>query len=167
MNRNTWWLSPAAFGGAVVLFFLPFLVVTCQGQQVASLTGVQLVTGTSVRDPMSGQQRKQGGEPLAAMALVCAGGGLALGVATRRRSRSHGATIAGCAGAVAMLLLKAKLDGDMAREGQGMLQAQYTSAYWLAVLFLAGGATLAAMRGTGTERGPIPVDSASPVRDSS
>lgn len=48
--------SPAVFGLAALMFLMPFGLVSCNGRQVAQVSGVQLVTGTSISTGMGSQQ---------------------------------------------------------------------------------------------------------------
>ena len=40
--------SPAFYGAIVILFFLPFVNLSCGGQTIMSVTGFQLITGTEI-----------------------------------------------------------------------------------------------------------------------
>lgn len=66
-------LSPAAFVLALICFFLPFANFSCQGHQVATFSGIQLATGTTVKQPqVFGAPRSQrvDPEPFAVLALL-------------------------------------------------------------------------------------------------
>jgi len=135
-------LSPAIFAVALFGFFLPFVSVTCQGTRVASLTGIQLVTGTTVDQPSLSRTRsepqKVSGEPLAVFALLCAIAGLGLSFLKSSKS-SLAPALVGLAGVILLLALKVKIDNDALREGEGMLQVEYGAGFWLALLsFLVG-----------------------------
>jgi hypothetical protein len=72
-------VSSGLFGLAVIFFILPFITVSCGGQLVLTLNGVQLVTGTSAptgfpNDPDS----RIDPEPLVQLTLLCALVGLVL-----------------------------------------------------------------------------------------
>ena len=41
-------LNPGSFGIVILCFFLPFINIKCNGVKLASVTGVQLATGTNV-----------------------------------------------------------------------------------------------------------------------
>ncbi|MBP7147732.1 MAG: hypothetical protein KBD01_09320 [Acidobacteria bacterium] len=47
--------SPALFGLALACFVMPFMSVSCQGQKLVSLTGLQLMTGAEVKPEMPDQ----------------------------------------------------------------------------------------------------------------
>jgi hypothetical protein len=157
--------SPAAFGLALLCFLLPFVHISCAGEKVIGFTGVQLVLGTevssadvdaSVRQSMGmdmgtgsglsqalqGSSRQKVGPELWAIAAFLAAA-VGLGVSfIKDKRRWLGGTIASGIGAVALLVLKLKIDHDIAREGEGLLEAQYAIGYCLALLVFVGAAAL-------------------------
>jgi len=52
------------------------------------------------------------------------------------RKSSIAPAITGVAGSILFLLLKAKLDNDILRERQGMVQLEYSTGFWLTFLLL-------------------------------
>ncbi len=141
--------SPAAFGLAILCFVLPFTHISCQGERVASLSGLQLVVGTEISgaelqgfgDMRDASREKVNPEPLAILALVIAIVGVAVGFRKDKKGRIA-SIAAGAAGAVVLLLLKLKIDNEVATEGEGLLEVAYGSGYYLAFLFLIGAAAL-------------------------
>lgn len=143
MQKSLGKVSPAVFGAILFSFFLAFFSVSCQGQKIMTLTGLQLVTGTTVQQPeMMGpaKAKRVGGEPLAVAAFVCALVGLALSFVKGPRQTVIRAVL-GAIGAFALLLLKWKLDNQILKQGEGMLHAEYETGFWLA-LFLYFAATV-------------------------
>jgi len=134
---NTKKFSPALFALIIILFFLPFLTVNCSGTKVANLTGIQLVTGTTVSQPSTFDQtnstQKEGSEPWAIVAFVLAFIGLALSFLKSFRSAIAPA-IVGAFGAISLLLLKMRIDNEVFTQGQGSLQAEYQAGFWLVFL---------------------------------
>ncbi len=131
--------------GALLLFFLPFVDVSCQGRHVVSFTGIQLVTGTTVQQPrLDGppKAKRIPGEPAALMSLAFGAVAAALSFARVRRVLVASSLASG-AGALSLLVLKVRVDDDILSEGQGVLQVQYSWAYWLALLLFASGCVLA------------------------
>ncbi|MBM3243119.1 hypothetical protein FJZ31_43220, partial [Candidatus Poribacteria bacterium] len=71
-------LSPAIFVIILICFFLPFVSASCGGQKLATLSGVQLVTGTTVEGARPSEDifraekatQKVDTEPLAIAALI-------------------------------------------------------------------------------------------------
>ncbi|MBL7209075.1 MAG: zinc-ribbon domain-containing protein [Dehalococcoidia bacterium] len=137
--------SPAIFAIALICFFLPFITVSCGGQKVATLTGVQLVTGTAIEQPDlfgEGQQAETlDGEPLAILAFLSAVAGLGLSFIKGRKIVIAPA-ISGVAGSILLLLLKSKIDNEILSEGAGMIQVEYGIGFWLTILVFLSAAGL-------------------------
>lgn len=134
-------ISPALFGLIVICFFLPFMNISCGGQKIVTLTGLQFVTGTSVeqQDPFSGKAKSEKieSEPLAVAVFLCALAGLALSF-LHSRSGTILPAIAGGAGGGLLLLFKHGMDQKVLQEGEGLIQVQYEFGFWLMLmLFLA------------------------------
>jgi hypothetical protein len=158
-------VSPAIFIASILCFLFPFITVSCGGQRVASFSGVQLATGTTVEQPqMFGppQKQKVDPDPTAAVAALCAI--LGLGLSFLRARAALGPAISGAVGAVSLLLLKSRLNDQIVKQGQGMLQVNYESGFSLALILLIAGAAwnvyLFSQRGTaavaGLPGGPPP-----------
>lgn len=133
-------ISPAMFGVALICVFLPFVNLSCGGQKLASLTGIQLVTGTTIKQPamirqMFGQMQPQKfkGNPLAIISFLSAIAGLGLSFLKAKKNIIVSTIIAGI-GAVSLILLKSKLNNDILREGGGMIQIEYTFGFWMVML---------------------------------
>lgn len=128
--------SPAIFGIALIMFFLPWINVSCGGERVATFTGIQLVTGTTIKNPIENRTEKVNGEPLAIFALliVIVGFGLSF---LKDKSGTIGSAAVGGIGAIILLILKSKLDNEILKEGSGMLHLGYgVGFYSTLVLFL-------------------------------
>jgi hypothetical protein len=138
MDNKVMKFSPAIFIIILICFFLPFINITCQGEKVATLTGIQLVTGTTIEQPSmfgaKGKTTKVEGELMALLAFISAIVGLILSF-LKNRKISLATAIVGGLGLIFLLLLKNKLDNDMLREGQGMLQLEYSTGFWLTLIF--------------------------------
>jgi len=141
--------SPAFFGLVLLCFCFPFTHISCQGDRVATFSGVQLVVGTRIstadmemlgQNPRSAQQ-KVGRELWAILAFLSAGAGLA-GFALKGQRRYLDGAIAGGVGVLALLLLKLRIDDAVLSEGEGMLRAEYGGGYYLAMLVFASAAAL-------------------------
>ena len=126
------------FGAVMTTFLFTFANVSCQGQRVASLSGVQLAFGTQVAKSDvwgNAKQEKVPAEPFALFALIAAAGGTALALIGRAVRRLTVA--AGLGGAFLLLILIGKLD----RDASGMLQVSPGFGLLLAiVLFLVAAA---------------------------
>ncbi len=131
-------ISAATFGLVLVCFLMPFVSVSCQQQKLITLTGLQMVTGTTLQEPqMLGPSRTQkiDPEPLAIVAFLCALGGLVVSIAIGRKHPIVPAILGG-AGVVALFSLKSELDGEVLRQSNGLFHLDYEAGFWLAVLLL-------------------------------
>lgn len=84
MKESGKFISPALFLLVALCFFLPFVSFTCQGQKIATVTGMELVTGTKIERfqmPNMGNQQENSdllkqnqldSEPLAIAAFIFA-----------------------------------------------------------------------------------------------
>jgi len=137
-------MSPAIFALALICFFLPFVEMSCQGQKILTLTGIQLATGTTIAQPAAfgqAQTRRVSGEPSAVVALLSAIVGLGLSFLKNGKA-PIGPAIAGGLGLVTLLLLKSKMDGDILREGGGMIQVEYAVGFWTTFILYASALAL-------------------------
>ncbi len=125
------------FGLILICFLLPFVTVSCAGQDILTMSGLQLSIGETVETPNTagGPPNKQQlpGQPLAGFAFASAGIGLGVSFIRSRRGLI-GQTIAGVAGAFLLLLLKTKIDRDVFQDGQSITSAKYGLGFWLAFL---------------------------------
>ena len=82
-------LPPAAYLLALICFLLPFVEVSCNGQKIVSLTGLQLLAGPQIGDG-SGMfaQRKHQAKPETSVVVAFVAGiaGLVLSVLKQRRT---------------------------------------------------------------------------------
>ena len=153
--------SPAAFVIIIVCFFLPFVNLTCSGQTVMSLTGIQLITGAEYKpqgmfdqqemfENQNDQQTEElttsqdiDAQPMAFFALLFAVIGLILSF-IRKRVMAIICIVTSVLGAVCLLLLKASIDSDASSmQGQGVIQIEYQFGYWFAFILFIAGAVLA------------------------
>jgi hypothetical protein len=128
-------LSPTIFGIAIVCFLLPWVNFSCQGQHVATFTGLELVTGTTMHQQgMYGQSqnKKVDPEPLAIAVLFFTVLGLALSFLKGGKSALVPAIVGGLT-LILLFLLKSKIETDAANQGQGMIQTEYAIGFWLAL----------------------------------
>ncbi|MCU0343235.1 MAG: hypothetical protein MUF28_05385 [Ignavibacterium sp.] len=144
--------SPVFYGVIVLLFFLPFVNLSCGGQTIMSITGFQLITGTEVKasgmfgemnsnDDLNTDQKKEiESQPLALFAFLSALIGLIVSFFKMRIPALINIVIS-IAGVVFLLLLKVSLDGDadLNVSGQNVITLDYQFAYWFSIiLFIAG-----------------------------
>lgn len=141
MNNVLERVSPAMFIIVLICFFLPFTTFTCSGEKMATITGVQYVTGTSITVPGSGsfgskpQTEKISPEPLIIVVLVFTVLGLIISFANGTISYVL-SVIAGIGGTIFLFLFKSKVDKETLAEGGGMIQVDYNVGFWLAIVLL-------------------------------
>ena len=103
---------------------------------------MSLDTGAMLPSELQGSSRqKVNPEVWAVAAFLAALVGLGVSFIKDKRGWTGGA-IAGAAGAVALLLLKLKIDNDVAREGEGLLEVHYAMGYGLALIVFVAAAAL-------------------------
>lgn len=145
--------SPAFYGIIILLFFLPFVNLSCSGQTIMSVTGFQLITGTEVNatgmfggemnssdEPNMDKKKEIEFQPLALFAFVAAIIGLIISF-FKMRITALSNIVVSIAGVVFLILLKVNLDGnaDLNVSGQNVITLDYQFAYWLSIiLFIAG-----------------------------
>jgi hypothetical protein len=148
-------MSVGAYVGMLLCFFLPFATVSCQGQTVASMTGLQLAIGMQSQQEMSAGPKASSAQPnpFARLALV----GVVVGLVLSLRGRGYRSVRAaiGLTAAVALLLLKASVESEVHRQSIGMLSVEFGPAYWIAVL-LGVAASAAALAGPSEAETRIP-----------
>ena len=101
--------SSALYGIALICFVMPFVVVSCQSQKVLTLTGVQLVTGTTMEQPGSGPKVMRG-DLLAKITLLATVGGLVICLIGTGRLYTILSIVAGTIGGISLLGLKIRID---------------------------------------------------------
>lgn len=117
----------------IMLFMLPMVTVSCAGTNAAGteIKGIDFVTGKDFPSIGTGSNSRLNTEPTAVVALVIA----LIGILASLRKKSHILRIAlGIAGIISMMAFKYILDGKIAQEGNGLIQADYLIAYWLVII---------------------------------
>lgn len=137
-------LPPAGYLLALICFLLPFVEVSCNGQKVVSLTGLQLLAGPQVggSEGMFAQpQQRVKPETSVVIAFVAGIAGLVLSVLKQRRTD----IIAGVCGIVAggsLLALQQSILSGAPPQALGLIQISYQPAYLISVLLFFVGAAL-------------------------
>jgi len=136
-------VSPALFGVVVLCFFMPFLLVQCQGQTVATVSGVDMVTGTSVSAGGYGSAQVVRPVIWAILGLGMAVAGFVLGF-TRIDKTQMLSIVAAGVGFVCLAIIGMFGPSVVARESSGVVSASWGSGLSLGLLFFiaAGGYNL-------------------------
>jgi len=137
-------LPPAAYLLALICFLLPFVEVSCNGQKVVSLTGIQLLAGPQIGGGvgMFAQPKQQiKPETSVVIAFVAGIAGLVLSLLKQRRTDIVGA-VCGIVGGGSLLALQQSILSGAPPQALGLLQVQYQPTYYLSVLLLFAGACL-------------------------
>lgn len=136
MDQSITKFSPAIYGIVIICFLLPWVSFTCQDKPVATLTGLQLVTGTEIKQQgMWGQPKNQkiDPEPLAIVVLSLAVIGLALSFIKSKKSAIV-PMIVSLAGLIFLFLLKSKIETDATKQTQGAIQVAFEVGFWLTLI---------------------------------
>lgn len=146
-------ISAAQFAGIVLLFFLPFVEVSCGSMFTVDISGQQFATGGKVdvpkmpnaptaapqatAAPSSPQNGNIDMKPSALIAWIAAAVGVVLSLMLGRVFRIACGALGGI-GAVSLFWLKSQVDSDFSAPGmqqlQGMIQVNYKFAFWLCVI---------------------------------
>jgi hypothetical protein len=155
LSKGSKIIGPAATV-ALVCFFLPWILVSCGGQPVASFSGWQLAAGGNVQTGFGAQPVE--GSPELFLILLAALGCLALVYFVYQRQiaiRTVAYTAIGSAG-LSLLILLAKFSGAQSRAAEVGITAQLQYGFWGTVLGNVAviiGAVLDLMEG-GSQVGP-------------
>ena len=136
--------SPAFYGVIILLFFLPFVNLSCSGQTIMSLSGFQLITGADYKaNSMFGEtstseakaDEKVDSQPLALFALLAAVIALAISF-VKIRMMSLVNIVLSTLGAIFLILLKINVDSDVKLKlsAQAVITLDYQFAYWLSII---------------------------------
>jgi len=131
-------ISPAIFGIVIICFFLPFVDVSCGNQKIATITGIQFVTGAEIGESelLEGKRaQKVESEPIVIAVLICTIAGLLLSFIRNGRSSILPA-ISALAALILLLIFKAKLDNEVLKQGEGVLRLEYRNGFWGSLLSL-------------------------------
>lgn len=143
--------SPGFYGVIILCFLLPFVNLSCSGQEIMSLSGLQLITGSEVKadgmlDGLSNMGETQENDevdpqPLALFALISAAAGLGLSF-IRIKMIALLNVVLSVLGFIFLILLKINLDGEVELSGQNVITLDYQLGYWLAVIIFLGSAVI-------------------------
>jgi len=134
-------LIPASFTFAIILFFFTFCDFKCGGQKIFSVTGINLVTGTELKDHdmFTGRETKGKEIPASIWAIFAFGAaivGLGAFLIKEKREALIG-TGAGAIGFGSLLILQFVIKSTIDKEARGQLEADLQFPYWGALIAFA------------------------------
>lgn len=134
-------ISASMFVIILVCFFLPFVTVSCQNNQVAKLSGIQLIIGSTVETPeFTGGEKIETVRPNTQALVALAATGIGLGSSFLRFHRSVLVTAgSGVLGTVMLLSLKSGIDKALLERGVGLaglagIRVTYGLGFWGSLL---------------------------------
>jgi hypothetical protein len=128
-------LSGSVFILIIICFFLPFLSISCNNQQVAQLSGVQLATGTEVAQPalLLRESRKVPPQFWAVIPFGLAVAGVGLSFWQKGKIGMILQTIGGSVAVASLLLLKTKIYHDALQYPKFIFYLEFLPCYWITV----------------------------------
>ena len=149
MKESNKFISPALFLLVALCFFLPFVSFMCQGQRIATITGMELVTGTKIEkfemqnfdnqqsNPDLDKERDVKSEPLAVAAFIFAILGIVISLIPRYSKLLS--IIAGALGGLMLLFLRSSIGGEVTGDFDfKIIEVSYEWGYYLALLLFIG-----------------------------
>lgn len=132
MSAFTAKLSGSLMMLIIICFFLPFIAISCDHKQVAQLTGIQLVTGTKVKQAtFLRETRVVPPQPWAIIPFGLAIAGTVLGFGGKGRSGTILQLVGSTVAVTALLLLKNKLYHEMLQYPKLLFCVEYLPCYWI------------------------------------
>jgi hypothetical protein len=135
---------------AIIFFLLPWMSVSCAGEDLVRVSGMDMVTGSydvPGNEDFTGTSGET--EPLAIWALGVAAVGLIFSLFTSDFSRVL-RTLSGLAGIGLLIGLKMKIGNDIGAElpaeASGLVQINYLIGYWLTLAAFAAAAFISAVK---------------------
>jgi hypothetical protein len=135
-NRRS--LIPTMFAIVIVFFFFNFFTVKCANQEIGSVTGFNLVTGTELKnqDMFTGEETKGEKMPPNAWAIIAFGAaiiGLGAFLIRDKREAMIG-TGAAVIGFGSLIILQFAIKNAIDQKGEGQLETSMQFGYWGALL---------------------------------
>jgi len=135
---------------AIIFFLLPWVSISCAGEELVQVSGLDMVTGSydvPGNEDFAGASGET--EPLAIWALGAAGAGLIFSLFTSNFSRVL-RVLSGLAGIGLLVWLKIKIGNDVGAdlfaEANGFVQVNYLYGYWLTIAAFAAAAIISAIK---------------------
>lgn len=126
-------ISPSLFLLIIICLFLPFVTISCSGQELASLSGMNLAFGTRVNSQQIDPN------PLLIIVLILAIVGIALYFWKNRKSL-FAAAATGVLGAILTIAARLTMDSKIEEQSHGVAETSYGAGFWLPLLLFFGAA---------------------------
>jgi cell division protein FtsX len=130
MSEGKKYITPSLYGIIIICFFLPFVIVSCEGKMIQEFTGMQMAVGTTVQT-FSGSHRVNP-DPCASIALIITIIGLILGLSGKGREILL--TAASAIGVIMLLLVRSNVVKEMTKQGMQMLNIEFGAAYYISII---------------------------------
>jgi len=143
-------LIPLLFAAVIIFFFFNFFTVSCGGQKVGSVKGIDLVTGTQLKSEnmFSGQETQGEKIPSSVWAIIAFGAaiiGLGAYLIKEKREAIIG-TGAGAIGFGSLLILQFAIKSAIEKKAEGAIQTDFQFAYWGALIAIGVAAFISYLR---------------------
>jgi hypothetical protein len=143
-------LIPLLFAVTILFFFFNFFTISCGGEKIGSITGINLVTGSEFKSPdiLTGKEKKGQEVPVngwAVVALAAAVVGLGTYLIKNKREALLGAG-AGAVGFGALLILQFAIRNSIEGGSEKGIQVDFQFAYWGALIAMALAGILSYLR---------------------
>ncbi|SDY66937.1 zinc ribbon domain-containing protein [Tindallia californiensis] len=123
-------ISPSLFGLVLICFLLPFITVSCEGETIARLSGVELMTGSQVGTGFAAERVDPSPEIVVTVIVVVVG----LIAAISKKYLFAG--IAGAIGVISLLMFRSRVNESAMQFYPAIVRLRI--GYWLALLLLIG-----------------------------
>ena len=146
-NRRT--IIPISFALAIIFFFFTFCDFKCGGQTIGSATGINLVTGTELKDKdlITGRETKGQEIPANIWAIFAFGASIiGLGAFMIKEKREDRIGVgSGAIGAGSLIILKFVIESASNKKG-AQIDVDFQFAYWGALCALAVAGVISYLR---------------------
>jgi hypothetical protein len=130
-------LIPILFAITIMFFFFNFFTVSCGGQKIESVTGVNLIIGKDIKDSDMFSNRKNGDRvPPNAWAIIAFGAAI-IGLGAfliKDKNEAKIGTGAGIVGVVSLIILQIVMRSTIDQKGEGQLDVSFHFGYWAALI---------------------------------
>ena len=133
-------IRAGAFGLAILFFFMPFALVSCPGNKSTSVTGMQLISGRTIKgSELSAWSDNARIRPsiTALIASLCAVAGI-VGTFLKPKISFALGLAASAVGLICMALLKTEILAWAARNSYHNLKVSLLWGYWAAIVSFCG-----------------------------